>query len=61
MTIVELLKTENVSISIGDKWLYYDDFDKQWVVAEKKRHKKTLTILIETISKEMAVEQLLRN
>lgn len=61
MTIKQLIQSEdhNIRISVGDRWLYWDDFQIIWVVREHKRHQKHSTVVIETESEEEAVKVLL--
>ena len=62
MTIKQLMQSEdhgNIRISVGDRWLYWEFSNKQWVVREHKSHKRQSTVVIETESEEEAVKALL--
>lgn len=61
MTIMELLKKENVRISHGNRWLYYNEADKLWEVREQEYRKHNSTLIISTIVEESAVRRLLNN
>lgn len=58
MTNLELMKTENVRIVVGDKWLYYDKIALEWVVRQQKRHAHK-SVIIFAGSEEQAVDALL--
>lgn len=62
MKIVEALKNSSSGLRIehGQRWLYYDDVFKHWVVMEHKYYQRGSTILIETEDEERAVMELLR-
>lgn len=59
MTILEALKSTNIRVSYGDRWLYY--CQGQWVVLERKPYKKGNKTLIETDNEELAIETLLKD
>ena len=59
MTIIEALKTENIRISDGNRWMFWDTFLPGWVVLERKYNAKKNTILIETDNEEEAIKYLL--
>jgi hypothetical protein len=40
MTIVEALKEENIRISNGNRWMYFDQSSYEWVVVERPYGKK---------------------
>jgi hypothetical protein len=61
MKIVDLFTmNHNVRLSMGDKWLYWDDSLEMWVVREHKKYKRNSTIEIETESEEEAVDELIK-
>ena len=59
MKIVDLLKTDDLSFSlrltVGSRWLVWDEVGKFWVVYERKPFTKTTVKLIETTDEEHAV------
>lgn len=57
--IIELLKTENVRINYGRRWLFYDEDLKLWTVCEHKYRKQNVTIITRTESEKEAVEVLM--
>ncbi len=62
MTIKQLMQEEDycdIRISVRDRWLYWEFFNKQWVVREHKRHERQSRVVIETESEEEAVKALL--
>ena len=59
MKIIEALKKENIIITSGSRWLFWDDVIKEWVVLEREYHKKKNTTLISTENEEEAVNKLL--
>ena len=59
MKIIDALKNENIRLSAGDKWLYWDN--GLWIVRTKKRYSRNSIILIETENEEKAVNVLLND
>ena len=62
MTIKKMLQSDNWNIRIeyADRWLYWDNTSKLWVVRERKRHQKHSRVVTETESEEDAVDMLLK-
>jgi hypothetical protein len=58
MTIIELLKSGE-RITVGNRWLVWDDYTELWVVYEHAYRKKRVKIIIETESEELAVAKLI--
>ena len=50
----------NIRISHADRWLYWDNTSKLWVVRERKRNQKHSRFVIETEDEETAVDLLLK-
>lgn len=57
MKIIEALKKENIAITSGNRWLFWDDDIKEWVVLESKYYESST--LISTKNEEEAVNKLL--
>lgn len=61
MTIVDaLMDGELDRISKGDRWMFWDDMNMEWVVLERPKHKKTNTVLAYTDDEEVAVAALIK-
>ena len=59
MKIVEALKTENIRITNGNKWMYYDVNYNMWFVRLREYRKHNSVVLIKTENEEEAVKILL--
>ena len=59
MTIIEALKKENIRITNGDKWMYYDVNYNMWFVRCQEYRKHNSIVLIETVDEELAIKMLL--
>ena len=57
MNIINMIKTKNVVISCGDRWMDWSDGD--WVVYELKYRQRSATVLIQTDNEDVAVRWLL--
>jgi hypothetical protein len=60
MKIADVLITENISVSFGDRWLVRL-LDGMFVVFEKKYGKKNITRVVETMNEDTAVMFLLEH
>lgn len=48
-------KSTRVSIGSGDRWLYWDETSKEWVVMEHRYRRKRSSELVRTESETLAV------
>jgi phage pi2 protein 07 len=60
-TIVELLKHPDVNarVSLGNRWLYFDDSAGNWVIRQQDYGQKYSRVIFESESEEKAVEALM--
>lgn len=58
MNVYDLLLDSNARISMGSKWLIFDD--DGWTVLQKKYGQKKTRVLIETEIESEAIEMFLR-
>ncbi len=59
MDIITALKTANIRISCVDRWLYWDESESQWVVAELKYKRRVCQRIYEGASEDKAIAALL--
>lgn len=62
MNIIEALQVEfgSVRLSVGDKWLVWNDVQRLWFVYQRKYRAKRTVVLIDTESEEEAVAVLMK-
>jgi hypothetical protein len=63
MTIVEALKQDDINdlrVSHEDKWLFYEEWNKEWCVYQKMKGHKVARVLYQGKDEEIAVEVLLQ-
>lgn len=58
MTIIECLKEDYARVSIGNRWIVWDEMDKMWVVYESKYRAKKSTIICRTDCESKAIAAL---
>jgi len=58
MTLLKFLKTANARVSVGGRWLYWDETSNEWVVAERRYGAKKNTTLFRGSSLEAALNVL---
>lgn len=58
MKIIEALKTENIRLSTGNKWLIWDGLD--WVVYEHIPHGRYPRVRIKTPNEDDAVAEMVK-
>ena len=59
LTVNELLKTQDVRISCGNRWLVYDDIVSEYVVYEHKYGARNTTEIIRGSEESEACEALI--
>jgi len=48
LDIIDAIKTKNLRITNGDKWLMWDDLIEKWVIRQRKYGKRTTTTYLIT-------------
>lgn len=61
MKIVEALKGNDMRVSSGWRWMYWDDNEEMFVVREQKYGAKNSVVIISTPDEDEAVECLVRD
>lgn len=60
MTVIQALMKEDLRISNGSKWLYFDQSTEEWVVLNRGYKKKQNDCLIRTYIQDEAIKVLLK-
>lgn len=58
MTFVELLKSYNARLSLGNSWLVWDEKEEEWLIYRQK-HGERVKQFDSTFDEELAVKMLL--